>query len=389
MSLRVLIAIAHYQPGWKFGGPTRTIANLVDGLGEAFSFHILTSDRDFGDDVPFSEITPDAWLPVGKATVRYMAPRNRSLTKIAQLLRETPYELLYLNSFFNPRFTIALLVARRLGLAPPRPVVLAPRGEFSSGAIALKARKKQAWIAFSKAVGLYANIVWQASTEAEADDIRRVMGSVARIIYVAPHLPRPATAVSASPLIRDAGDPLRVVFLSRISPMKNLHFALRTLAQVRTPIRFTVYGPKEDAAYWRSCEAIIETLPDHIQVTYGGFVPSERVIEALSKHNLFFLPTLGENYGHVIIEALQAGLPVLISDQTPWRNLEVMGIGRDAPLDAPAAFADFIETVATMSDKEHAAMRARVRAHAYTLSESDQALEANRNMFLAALEVQA
>ncbi len=39
------------------------------------------------------------------------------------------------------------------------------------------------------------------------------------------------------------------------------------------------------------------------------------------------LQTLGENYGHVIIEALSAGCPCIISDSTPWKSLEESGIG--------------------------------------------------------------
>lgn len=44
------------------------------------------------------------------------------------------------------------------------------------------------------------------------------------------------------------------------------------------------------------------------------------------------MPTQGENYGHVFIEALSSGTPILLSDQTPWRNLKDKGIGWDIPL---------------------------------------------------------
>jgi hypothetical protein len=49
----------------------------------------------------------------------------------------------------------------------------------------------------------------------------------------------------------------------------------------------------------------------------------------LAEYDLFLFPTLGENYGHVISEALASGCPVVISDQTPWRNLEAEGINRN------------------------------------------------------------
>ena len=75
-------------------------------------------------------------------------------------------------------------------------------------------------------------------------------------------------------------------------------------------------------AYWEKCQRIIDDLPENIQVKYNGTIGHEKVVREMASHDLFFLPTLGENFGHVIFEALAAGCPILISDQTPWRNLE-------------------------------------------------------------------
>src|SRR3546814_7721331 len=67
-------------------------------------------------------------------------------------------------------------------------VILAPRGEFSQGALAIKPMKKQAFIAASRVTGLHRSVIWQASTEIEADDIRRTMH--AHDIINATDLPR-------------------------------------------------------------------------------------------------------------------------------------------------------------------------------------------------------
>jgi glycosyltransferase involved in cell wall biosynthesis len=122
------------------------------------------------------------------------------------------------------------------------------------------------------------------------------------------------------------------VFISRISPKKNLLFALRMLQSVLGDISFDIYGPIEDARYWNRCEKAIGTLPPNVRVKYMGMVEHEKVGEVFAEHDLFLFPTLGENYGHVICEALSAGCPVLISDQTPWRHLQEEGAGWDIPL---------------------------------------------------------
>ncbi|MGA9549814.1 MAG: hypothetical protein WBS14_19400, partial [Rhodomicrobium sp.] len=173
MKPSILIALPHYRPGWKAGGPTRTIANLVEHLGDEFSFRILTSDRDYGDERAFPGIEADRWRRLGKADVLYMSPARRGVRAFAHALDGADYDALYLNSFFHPQFTVAPLLAYRLGLAKRRPCVIAPRGEFASAALRLKQRKKAAYFRTACAAGLYSGLRWQASSAFEAKDIQR------------------------------------------------------------------------------------------------------------------------------------------------------------------------------------------------------------------------
>ena len=46
---RVLVCAPHYLPGYKCGGPIRSIANMVKGLGSHFDFFVVTRDRDATD----------------------------------------------------------------------------------------------------------------------------------------------------------------------------------------------------------------------------------------------------------------------------------------------------------------------------------------------------
>ena len=384
MKTRILVFIDHYIPGYRFGGPLQSVANLVDHLGDEMNFSIITRDRDLKDPTPYPGIRTEIWQRVGKAQVCYLSPDRLTLRTIARLMRETPQDWVYLNSFHSPRMTVLPLLAMRLGLAPRRPCVLAARGEFSVGALALKARKKQLFRRITALLGLYDPVIWQASSPQEAEDIRREMNPKSANLRAAPNLPRRSSTMPAIHQ-RSPDAPLRIAFLSRISPMKNLGFALQVLAQVRAPVVFSIFGPREDAAYWRSCERLIAALPAHIQVEYCGPVEPARVIPVLAPHDLFFLPTLGENYGHVIAEALQAGLPVLLSDQTPWRGLQAKGIGRDLPLGDMAPFAAYIDDLARASAAEIAQIRRKVALQAAAIGDVSATLDANRALFQQAV----
>ena len=271
-----------------------------------------------------------------------------------------------------------------MGLIDSKSTIVAPRGEFSEGALSLKRSKKFAYIAAGKRLGLFENLIWHASTEFEASDIRRVMGATAKDIMIASDLsgiPRESPSTYRS---RCPGDPLRIAFISRISPMKNLTYALRILGRLDLPIVFNIFGPPEDAEYTAECERLSYGLPTNIVVRWRGSLEPSQVSVAMVEHDLFFLPTLGENYGHVIAEALAAGTPVLISDLTPWRGLSKLDVGDDLPLADPLAFVGAIRRANKMSPSENLARRQRAFDYARERHRNVTDVEANRRLFGAA-----
>lgn len=372
----ILIFLRHYLPGYRFGGPLRSVANLVEHLGADYRFRIVTLDRDMGEDRPYPDIQPDHWQARDGAEVIYLSepPRRSSLTR---LLQETPHDLIFLNSAFDPRFSMLPLIANRGRRTGRAPVLLAPRGEFAPGALALKAPKKQVFMALARGAGLWRDVTWQATAETEATDIAHQIGPQAQICLAA-NLPSVAADDPPPP---PPSDVLRGAFLSRISPKKNLTGALDILAQVKAPVRFTIYGPKEDAAYWAECEARITRLPAHIEVVYGGSKRPEDVRAALAGHDFFLLPTLSENFGHAIVDAMWAGLHLLISDQTPWRDLAARGVGADLPLAKPARFVAEIERLAGLAPEARMAMRRAVLDMAREISDLTEVRATTRAMF--------
>jgi len=295
-NIKILTSVGYYLPGYKAGGPIRTLVNMVDRLGDKFQFKIVTADRDFDDIKPYSGIKIDGWSRVNKADVFYMSPNRRSLSDFKRLLCSTEYDVLYLNSFFSPHFTIKLLLLRRLQLISDRPLIVAPRGEFSPGALGLKSFKKRVYLTASKVLGLYKGAVWQASSEHEEIDIRQWFGNDVQVV-IAPNL---------SPVINAADEPravkgktkgcLKIIFLSRISRKKNLDGALKMLNGLNGDVQFNIYGPMEDKVYWAECQKIISSLPENIKVKYCGSITHDKVGAVMREHDIFFFPTLGENF---------------------------------------------------------------------------------------------
>jgi glycosyltransferase involved in cell wall biosynthesis len=327
---RILIVSLFYLPGTKGGGPVRSIVALVDQLSGEFDFRIATADRDYREREPYPNVATGAWIPVGGSLVRYCSQRERSLVGWRRFLRSTPCELYYLSSFFSS-MTVRTLVLRRLGLIPKVPVLLGPRGECAPKAMALKRWKKLAYVAVAKRVGLFRGVIFHATTKHERDDILSVLCdprcrvSISR--DVAPGMATSLNNRTAEERPSKIPGEIRLILLGRISPMKNVDFAINALSGLTDSVILDLVGPLEDMRYWNRCLKAIRLLPQNIVVRYLGMVAPSEVWCLLRKYHALFLPSRGENFCHAIVEALGAGLPVLISDRTPWKDLRGRNVG--------------------------------------------------------------
>ena len=374
---KILILVPGYLPGFKSGGPVKTVSNMVAALGDELCFSVLCLDTDHGNKIPYSNIEKTKWNRQGKAEVFYVARGFRGMVAIARILTTKHFDILYLNSFFSFQFSIMAMLLTQI-FKGTKPSILGPRGEFSVGAIALKPLRKRVYIYLSKLSGVYDNVIWHASTKYEADDIKRVMGTKSTV-STAIDLASPGDDIELSS--RSDGNALRIIFVSRISPKKNLFGALSMLRMVSQKVYFDVYGPTEDKAYWTKCLDAAADLPANIFFTYCGELQPFEVAPTFVKYDLFLFPTFGENYGHVIAEALSAGVPVLISDTTPWRNLEQTKLGWEISLDRPDHFIACIEECCAKSADEYNKWRREIRRWAVSNIGSQAAMDENRRLF--------
>jgi len=385
----VLLFVACYLPGFRGGGPIRTIANLVDRLGDDFDFKIVTMDRDLGDVFPYDNISVDEWIAVGKAQVLYVSPKMLSFRNFFKILNGAKHDILYLNGFFQPNFTIKPLILRKLHSSVRRPTIVAPHGEFSPNALSIKRFKKSIFMIFERFFKLYEKVIWHASTDYEALDIHKIKRVPVNDILVANNIVAEPKNIDIESVESERIEPsaLNVCFLSRISPMKNLTYALKILSEVKTEINFDIYGPKESLDYWMACQELIDKLPSNIVVSYLGSVDPENVRNVISKHDIFFVPTLGENFGHVFIEALSSGVPILVSDKTPWRGLKGKNVGWDIPLEKPNDFVDALNDMASFSKAHRSDLRKSCIEYALDQIRNSNVVEMNKNLFLHALSV--
>lgn len=380
MKKKVLIVAGYYIPCVRAGGPIQSIKNIVDNLSDEIEFYILASDRDLGETKVLDGIVQNKWIRVANATVKYVNISKISILSMYKLIKEIEFDSIYLNSFFSFKLSIIFILLNKMGAIKNSKIILAPRGQFSKGALSLKSRKKELYIDIAKMFKLYNNICWHATAEIEKQDIQCHFGEQTKII-VANNLTEYKNYQYNSKKLDKVIGEIKIIFISRIHPKKNLKKGLELLLKLKGDIIFNIYGPIEDELYWEECKDIIKNMPNNICVEYQGIISHDEVIETLKKHHIFLFPTLGENFGHVIAEALIGGCPVIISDQTPWRNLEKNNAGWDINLCDEQRLVEALQYCVDLDNTQYKKLSDQCFSYAKSVLDIDKDIEDTFRLF--------
>jgi len=371
---KILIFIDWFTPAFKAGGPIKSVSNIVNTLYTDFDFHIVTSDRDINAVKSFENIIFNQWIKENHYSIIYLTPEKRDHW-IKSHIQEFEYDFYYLNSFFSKNYTIKPLLI--LNKFPDKKIIVAPRGMLGEASLAIKPFKKIIFIKLAKTLGYYKNVIWHATSADEEKNIITQFGSTSNINTAANIS---SCTIKKQTIVKESGK-LKLVFFSRISPIKNLHVALNILKELKN-VSLTIYGTLEDKVYWNECLSIIKA--NNLDAHYKGLINPKDVLTTLSKFHFLILPTSHENYGHVIVEALTAGCGVIISDNTPWRNLEEKKIGWDINLADKTKFIAVLKHCSLMEQEEYNTIRNNCYNFVENEINTDQEIEDTRNLFTTA-----
>ena len=383
---RVLVCAPIYLPGYKGGGPIRSVANIVNNLSSHFDFYVVTRDRDTSDTEGYPGLTPGKWYRVGNARVLYCSSINPAVLRRA--FRETRPHVISLNSF-QDTFTRVAVVLRRLGAFGRTPILLAPRGEFSPEAMKIHATKKVVYRQAARQLGLYDDLLWKVSTPREKPDLLRA-APARRLTPDSIHVAYEISDALAStmPHVEKKSGAVKFAFIARMSRMKNLHFLLELLPELRGKVQLNLFGhvAESDEAYWRRCKSLLAQLPPNIEVEYRGSLDHSAVPQVLHDHHFFVLPTRGENFCHAAVESFVNGTPVVLSDATPWTKLSELHAGFDTSLSDRAGWTAALQKCVDMDQQTHAVYLDGAREYGRRFS-VEQAVGQHLATFEAALNL--
>lgn len=308
---KIFITIPWFYPAYKAGGPVLSIVNLIQELNEGYEFAVFTSHSDLNSEA-LRGIKLNQWQQYNPYTkVWYAENGNRSNDLLQQVKIINP-DLIYIIGLYSWHFNIVPLF-----FCKNYKKILSVRGMLHPGALTQKKLKKQLFLNAFKLSQKDKNICFHATDALEKEYIENKFGS-GSLVKIAANIPR--SILKRKHSNKEEGQ-LHLITIALISPMKNHLLVLQSLAMCKEEIRYSIYGPVKDPLYWQQCVELIERLPSNIKVRYYGDIQPQLIPEKLYDADVFIMPSKSENYGHSIIEALSAGLPVITSEFTPWNEL--------------------------------------------------------------------
>lgn len=378
MKPTVLFLIDWFLPGTKSGGPVRSCANLIDHLKDEINFLVITRDTDYCETEAYKTVQANEWNKLSEhLRVFYISEKNLNKTFLKELINSIEFDTAYINGIYSRFFSILpVYLLRNSG----KPVIVASRGMLNSQAFSVKPVKKKVFLSLMNVTSFYKNVVFHATNEDEAASIRKEIKSY-RDAKVAPNLPRKLEAAGFKKKIKNG--PTSLISVARVAKEKGTLTSLKALSRVEhdQEIVYDIYGPVYNQEYWKECKQVIAKLPSHIEVNYKGSINGDQVPSLFHQYHFFIMPSEGENFGHGILEALTAGCPVIISDNTPWKNLKAKEIGWDCSLHSEELIFALEEALA-MDQETYQSWSRNAFDFALEHVKDSKVIEANRKLFL-------
>lgn len=371
--MKILIVLAGFLPGKKYGGPPISVDNFCS-LMKDDECYIVTTNHDMGESMPYEDVK-EGWIDRGNCKVLYLSDAEYGYINYKKVIEEIRPDLIYLQSLFQNCVIPCLFLAKKYKI----PVLLAPRGELCKGAFKKK-YKKMPYIWFLMLFSLIDKVNFQSTSDEETEAIKRYLSVNSERIHFLTNVPSIPKKDYPTPY-KEPGM-AKFVFVSRIVRKKNLKTAISYFRDIKANVTFDIFGPIEDRTYWEECQEQIKALPCNVKVNYCGLLSHDHIHETFAKYHAFLFPTLSENFGHVIAEALSAGCLVLASNKTPWNDLYEYNAGWALDLDARDEFVKELNNIINYDNAKYLTKRQLVKRY-FSIKNNIDVL---KNKYISVLE---
>ena len=295
------------------GGPSVSVPALCRALSEAGAHVTLVTTNDDGP----GKSTAPLGVPMdgGGYECLHFSRQFATYTVTPPLLRWLErngkrYDVIHVHGVFNYVSDLAPRVAWRI----QRPYGISPRGSLAAWGMSMRRplAKRLLLTMLIRRNFRHATFAHFTSDQERRQSQCHIHPSRACVIPNGVPVP-----VTFGPRMERSDGILRLLFVSRIDPIKGLELLLEAVAAAghrERGIELTVAGTGSEA-YVASLKALAVRLNVANKVRWVGFIEGPAKETALAQADAFVLPSWNESFGMAVAEALAAGVPVVVSDQ--------------------------------------------------------------------------
>ena len=356
--MRILHVVPSYLPAVRYGGTIHSVHGLCRALTRAgHDVTVLTTNVDGPGDSP---VPLDAPVVLDGVRVHYFPTRLlRRLFVSAPMGRALPdavaaADLVHLHSVFLWPTLAAARAAQRTGV----PYVLSPRGMLVRDLIERRsALAKRAWIALFERRTVESAAAVHCTSELEREELV-ALGLRPRATFVVPN------GIELPPAPASASRTDTILYLGRINWKKGLDRLVAALRDV--PRAQLVLAGNDEEGLAPRLRAQAEAAGVAPRVTFAGYVEGDAKRALLDTAAVLVLPSVSENFGNAVLEAMAHGCPVVVTRGVGLAQaVQDAGAGLVAEADPPAlarAIRTYVEDPAARA-KAGAAAAALAREH--------------------------
>ncbi len=321
---------------------------------------MLTTNE--GIDQQLHQVNVDEWSDSEFGRIRYCSNHVKALWSTLRQLRKD--DVLHLSSlFYYPAFMAALYCYIR-----GQRWIWSPRGECSPQALRYSTWKKKPVLFLLKKISHKA--IFHATAPKESAEIRALFGPDVQIVECGNFcfLDEPLNLPVKKQLL----------FVGRIHPIKaieNLIEAVSISARFRQQdftLKIVGKADKGQELYLEQLKQQVSRLGLKDRVIFAGHLAGMDKQTAYATSYGLVLPSHTENFGNVVLEALNQGTPAIASLNTPWELLPQHNAGFHVS-NEPAALAGAIDALLLQDPESYQ----RMRKNAYQLCENNFSIEKN------------
>jgi glycosyltransferase involved in cell wall biosynthesis len=314
--MRILHVVPSYLPATRYGGPIYSVHGLCAALaGLGHDVHVVTTSVDGAHDSPVPHGVPVArdgvtiWYFRSSFGRRlyYSPPMKGALEQLVPSA-----DVVHLHSVFLWPTSSAARAAVRSAV----PYVVSPRGMLVRDLI----DRKTAWLTWLESTTLARATAIHLTSRRELIDARQLALPLPAPFVVPNGVDRrPSDDTPASSRVdrvRQSGP--YCLYLGRLHPKKGLEHALAAMTD--NDIRLVLCGP-DDENYKPTLERAARELKVHDRLVFEDPVSGDDKWALLAHAAFVILPSLNENFGNVVVEAMTAGTAVLVSDRVGAADL--------------------------------------------------------------------